>query len=799
MTATDLGVATPTTHATPDTEVSLSIGGMTCGACVARIENKLNELDGVEARVNLASERARVRMSSGTSLPVVIERIESAGFTAEIVDDLVSPPDLGAEADRRVRYLGRRLVVAGLLFMPLADASIAFWIVPSLRFPGWQWILLALAAPILTWAAWPFYKAAIRNARHGVSTMDTLVSMGIVAATAWSIYAMFFRDTSHVARSFRYVLVHQSSGAIYLDVAAGVTTFLLAGRYFEAVSKRRSGNALRALSAVGAKDVTVLDAAGSEHRRPIAALHKGDRFIVRPGETVATDGEVIFGQSAVDRSAMTGESMPADVTVGDTVLGGTVCVGGRLVVRATRLGADTHLAQMLRLVEDAQNQKANVQRLADRIAGVFVPAVVCVALITLAGWLLLGGTNEEAFSAALCVLIIACPCALGLATPTALMVASGEGARLGIFFKEYQALEESQEIDTVLLDKTGTVTEGATFVEDVIGVEAVSTEQLLRWAGSLELASEHPVAKAVVQRALTDGIDLAMATDFEALAGLGARGSVEGHALQVGKRQLFSDQTLSAMPDLLTSHCSVWESEGRTVVLVGRDGAIVGALAVSDRVRPVALSAVRDLKALGLRCVLVTGDHEAAARTVATSIGVDEVIAAALPADKVAAIRQLQEEGHHVAMVGDGINDGPALACANLGLAVGSGTDVAMESADLIIMRDDLSAVPTAIALARRTYLTIRTNLLWAFGYNVIAIPLAAFGFLNPLIAGAAMALSSTCVVWNSSRLSHFSTNVKRQAHRGARSEGLVAESRSADGPGVHAGHNDGHAPIALI
>ena len=768
MTATDVAVTTS------DTDVSLAIGGMTCGACVARIENKLNALDGVEARVNLATERARVRIPPGTSPAVVIERIESAGFTAEIVDDLVSPPDVGAEADRRVRYLGRRLVVAGLLFMPLGDASIAFWIVPSLRFPGWQWILLALAAPILTWAAWPFYKAAIRSARHGIATMDTLVSTGIVAATAWSIYAMFFRDTSHVARSFRYVLAHQSSGAIYLDVAAGVTTFLLAGRYFEALSKRRSGNALRALSAVGAKDVAVLDAAGTEQRRPIAALRKGDRFIVRPGETVATDGEVIFGQSAIDRSAMTGESMPADVTVGDTVLGGTVCAGGRLVVSATRLGADTHLAQMLRLVEDAQNQKANVQRLADRIAGVFVPAVIGIALITLAGWLLVGGTNEEAFNAALCVLIIACPCALGLATPTALMVASGEGAQLGIFFKGYQALEESQEIDTVLLDKTGTVTEGATVIEDVSAVDGISTQDLLRWAGSLELASEHLVAKAVVQRAQSDGVDLVMVTDFGALAGLGARGSLDGHELKVGRRELFSDQTLSAMPDWLTSQCEAWESEGRTVVLVSRDGMMVGALAVSDKVRPTAFSAVRDLKALGLRCVLVTGDHEAAARTVATSIGVDDVISAALPADKVAAITQLQEEGHRVAMVGDGINDGPALACANLGLAVGSGTDVAMESADLIIIRDNLTAVPTAITLARRTYLTIRTNLLWAFGYNVIAIPLAAFGFLNPLIAGAAMALSSGCVVWNSSRLRHFSTDVKRQADRGARPERII-------------------------
>lgn len=754
MTVTDLRDV----RSTEWTEVSLSIGGMTCGACAARIETQLNALDGVEAQVNLASERARVRLPAGTSPASVVERIESAGFSAEVVEGFTSSEDDKAEADRRVRYVGRRLVVAGLLFMPLSDASIAFWLVPSLRFPGWQWILLALAAPILTWAAWPFYKAAIRNARHGIATMDTLVSVGIAAAAAWSIYAMFFRDTSHVARSFRYVLAHQSSGAIYLDVAAGVTTFLLAGRYFEARSKRQTGSALRALSAVGAKDVAVLDAMDSEQRRPIAALREGDRFVVRPGETVATDGEVIFGQSAIDRSAMTGESVPADVTVGDPVLGGTVCVGGRLVVRATKVGTDTQLAQMLRLVEEAQNQKADVQRLADRIAGVFVPAVIGVALVTLMTWLLIGGTSEQAFSAALSVLIIACPCALGLATPTALMVASGEGARLGIFFKGYQALEESREIDTVLLDKTGTVTEGATEVADIGCVDGVSSEDLLEWVGSLELASEHLVAKAIVRRARSEGADLSVVTGFEALAGLGARGSLDGHEVIVGRRELFSDSTLSTMPNSLESRCEEWERQGWTVVLVGRDGVIVGALAVSDRVRATAVSAVRHLKALGLDCVLVTGDHEAAAHAVAASVGVDDVISGALPADKVAAIRRLQQEGHHVAMVGDGINDGPALASADLGLAVGSGTDVALQSADLIIVRDNLNAIPTAIKLARRTYLTIRTNLLWAFGYNVIAIPLAAFGLLNPLIAGAAMALSSGCVVWNSSRLRHFST-----------------------------------------
>lgn len=741
------------------TEVSVSIGGMTCGACAARIESQLNALDGVEARVNLASERARVRLPTGLSPALVVERIESAGFTATIIDDLAPAPDDGAEADRRVRYLGRRLVVAGLLFMPLSDASLAFWLVPSLRFPGWQWILIALAAPIVTWAAWPFYTAAIRSARHGIATMDTLVSMGIAAATAWSIYAMFFRDTSHVSRTFRYVLAHQSGGAIYLDVAAGVTTFLLLGRYFEARSKRRTGSALHALSAVGAKDVAILDATGVETRRPVAALCEGDRFVVRPGETVATDGEVVYGQSAVDRSAMTGESVPADVTVGEPVLGGTVCVGGRLVVRATKLGAQTQLAQMLRLVEDAQNQKADVQRLADRIAGVFVPCVIGISVLTLFGWLVTGGTSEEAFSAALSVLIIACPCALGLATPTALMVASGEGARLGIFFKGYHALEVSREIDTVLLDKTGTLTEGAMAVADVIAVAGVALEDLLSWAGSLELASEHLVAKAVVERARQEGTRVDMVEDFVALAGLGACGVLDGHELMVGRRELFGDSTLATMPSTVASRCAAWEGRGQTVALVGRDGVVVGAMAVADRVRATALAAVRDLQAQGMRCVVVTGDHLAVARAVATSIGADDVVACALPTDKVAVIRRLQQEGHHVAMVGDGVNDGPALASADLGLAIGSGTDVAIKSADLIIMRDNLTAVPTAIDLARRTHLTIRGNLIWAFAYNIIAIPLAAFGFLNPLVAAAAMALSSGCVVWNSSRLRHFSSN----------------------------------------
>ncbi len=584
--------------------------------------------------------------------------------------------------------------------------------------------------------------------------MDTLVSLGILAATGWSVYAMFWRDTSRAPRTVLFVLAHQSGGAIYIDVAVGVTTFLLAGRYFEAWSKRRTGNALRSLAAVGAKDVAVLDATGVEHRLPVAQLAVGDQFVVRPGETVATDGEIVFGHSAIDRSAMTGESLPVDVAPGDDVVGGTVAVGGRLVVRATKVGRDTQLAHMIRLVENAQNQKAAVQRLADRIAAVFVPAVLVIALMTLAVWLLVEGPTERAFSAALSVLIIACPCALGLATPTALLVASGQGARLGIFFKGYQALEASRQIDTVVLDKTGTVTEGKMAVTDVEGAPGVERAMLLRWAGALEQASEHLVGRAIASAAEAELGSLPTVDGFTSEPGVGVRGTVDGHLISVGKLDIFAN-CVGEIPDKLAAQCAAWESLGRTTVLVGQDEAIVGAMAVADTVRPSAASAVQGLQALGLHCVVLSGDNEPTVRAVGAEIGVTDVVASALPADKVAVIRRLQEEGRSVAMVGDGVNDGPALVCADLGLAVGSGTDVAINAADLIIVRDDLGVVVTAIDLARRTLKTIRGNLAWAFAYNVAAIPLAALGFLNPLIAGAAMALSSGFVVWNSSRLRH--------------------------------------------
>jgi Cu+-exporting ATPase len=729
-------------------EVSLVIGGMTCGACAARIERRLNLLDGVEARVNYASERATAVIPVEVTVEQLIAEVAAAGYSAA----LPAPAADGAESetediDGRVRSLRRRLFVAALLFMPLCDTSIAFSVSPNLRFTGWQFLMIGLAAPVVTWAAWPFYQAAVRAARHRMSTRDTLVSLGIVASTAWSLYAMFWRDASRVRESILFMLVHRSAGAIYLDVAAGVTTFVLAGRYFEAWSRQRSGNALRALAAVGAKDVAVLDQLGFERRRPVATLGVGDRFIVRPGETVATDGEVVFGQSAVDRSLLTGESQPLDVGVGDHVVGGTVSTSGRLVVRATKVGGETQLAQMLKLVEHAQNQKASVQRLADRVCNVFVPGVLLIALLTLASWLLLGYPPVQALTAALAVLVIACPCALGLATPAALYVAAGEGARAGIFFKGYHALEASKQIDTVVLDKTGTVTEGKMKVTDVWSAPGTDDRLLLRWAGALEQASEHPVARAIAARAVEDLGPLPDVLSFSAHPGLGAEGTVEGCRITIGRA------APGSAPSAAADRGAGWERLGRTCVLVWCDGVAVGAIAVADTIRPSAAPAVRQLQQLGLRCVLMTGDNEVTARAIADSLGIAEVVAGALPADKVSVIRRLQAEGRSVAMVGDGVNDGPALVAADLGLAVGSGTDVAINAADLIVVRDDLRAVATAIDLSRRTLRTIHGNLTWACAYNLAAIPVAAFGLLNPLIAAAAMALSSGFVVWNSARL----------------------------------------------
>jgi P-type Cu+ transporter len=732
--------------------VELSIQGMTCAACAARIERKLNAIDDVSATVNYATEKASVVAPESVPVPLLIEEVQRAGYGAQLV-----PPAMGAGTgdDARVRYLRRRLIVALVFFVPLSDLSVLLSLFPSYRFPGWQWVLVVLAAPVAGWAAWPFHRAALRNARHGSSSMDTLVSLGITAACGWSVYAMFVLDRGPVRVTALQELLHASGGGIYLEVAAGVTTFLLGGRWFEARARRSAGEAMRELAAAGANEACVLDEDGTERRVPVAGLAAGQRFVVRPGETIAADGVVEFGQSAVDASMMTGESVPAEVAEGDSVTAGTVCVSGRLIVRAVKVGNDTQLAHLVALVEHAQTQKAAIQRVADRIAGVFVPVVLALAAMTLAGWLLAGAPAQHAFSSALAVLIIACPCALGLATPAALVVASGRGAQLGIFIKGYQALESSRSVDTVVLDKTGTVTTGVMAVTGVRPAPGTDRGVLLRYAGGVEDASEHPVAAAVSSAARQELGSLPQAAGFTALPGLGARGTVDGQEVTVGREHLLRDLGMT-VPAALAADRTRWEQAGCTVVLAGWGGRVRGAIAVADTVKPSAAAAVSELHRLSLRTILLTGDSEATGQAVAAQTGVDEVIAGAMPADKVAVIRRLQAEGRSVAMVGDGVNDGPALAAADLGLAVGSGTDAAISAADLILLRDDLGIVPEAIKLARGTFRTIRQNLTWAFGYNIVAIPLAAAGFLNPLIAGAAMTLSSVFVVGNSVRLRRF-------------------------------------------
>ena len=750
--------------------------GMTCAACAARVEKKLNAIGDVCATVNFATERATVTAPASVPLRLLIEAVEQAGYGADVLArgpgsageaggdspaGAASGGPGGPDADR-VAYLRRRLIVALVFFVPLSDLSVLLSLFPSFRFPGWQWVLAVLAAPVVGWAAWPFHQAALRNARHGAASMDTLVSLGITAACGWSVYAMFVLDRSQERVSAWYLLLHASGGGIYLEVAASVTTFLLAGRLYEARARRDAGDAMRELAAAGARDAGVLEADGTERRVPAAGLRVGQRFVVRPGERIAADGQVEFGQSAVDTSMMTGESVPAEAAEGDLVTAGTVVVAGRLVVRAVKVGGDTQLAHLVALVEQAQSQKAAIQRLADRICGVFVPAVLVASGLTLAGWLLAGYPAEPAFSAALAVLIIACPCALGLATPAALMVACGRGAQLGIFIKRYEALESSRAVNTVVLDKTGTVTTGVMAVTDVVPVAGIGREALLRYAGAVEQASEHPVAAAISEAAGAELGPLPQAAGFAAMPGLGARGSVDGHEVAVGRESLFGQLGMT-VPAQLTDQARLWEGAGRTTALAGWDGQVRGAIAVADTVKPSAAAAVAGLRRLGLRTVLLTGDSQATAQAVAAEAGTDEVIAGALPGDKVAVIRELQARGRRVAMVGDGVNDGPALATADLGLALGTGTDVAITAADLILLRDDLGAVPDAIALARSTLTVIRGNLTWAFGYNIVAIPLAAAGFLNPLIAGAAMALSSAFVVANSVRLRRFGTPAARR------------------------------------
>ncbi|MFJ8917073.1 heavy metal translocating P-type ATPase [Amycolatopsis sp. NPDC102389] len=735
-------------------EVELAITGMTCASCAMRIEKKLNKLDGVTATVNYATEKAKVTYSGDIEPQRLIEQVEAAGYSAAVpAPAKAAEADAPAEEADPIAPLRQRLIGSAVLSVPV----ILLAMVPALQFTYWQWISLTLAAPVLVWAAWPFHKAAWANLRHGAATMDTLISMGTLAAFLWSLYALLFGSagTPGMTHAFELTVERMAGdGNIYLEVAAGVTTFILAGRYFEARSKRRAGAALRALLELGAKDVAVLRD-GKEERIPVDRLVVGDRFVVRPGEKIATDGVITEGSSAVDASMLTGESVPVEVGPGDAVVGATVNAGGRLVVRATRVGADTQLAQMAKLVEDAQTGKAQVQRLADRVSGVFVPIVIALAIGTLAFWLGAGGSVAAAFTAAVAVLIIACPCALGLATPTALLVGTGRGAQLGILIKGPEVLESTRSVDTVVLDKTGTVTTGQMSLVAVHVAEGVDEETTLRLAGALENASEHPIAQAIARAARERVGELPAVEEFTNVEGLGVQGIVDGKAVLAGRSALL-EEWAHHLPEGLAEAKANEEKDGRTAIVVGWDGKARAVLVVADTVKPTSAEAITQLRALGLTPVLLTGDNEAVARAVAAEVGITEVIAEVLPKDKVDVVKRLQDEGKVVAMVGDGVNDAAALAQADLGLAMGTGTDVAIEASDLTLVRGDLRAAVDAIRLSRRTLRTIKGNLFWAFAYNVAALPLAAAGLLNPMIAGAAMAFSSVFVVTNSLRLKGF-------------------------------------------
>jgi Cu+-exporting ATPase len=749
----------------------LVIGGMTCASCATRVEKKLNKLAGVTATVNLATETARVSFPDALTVADLIAVVERTGYTAALPAPAAGAGQGGPGLPRR------RLLVSLALAVPVTVLAM----VPAVQFPAWQWVSLALATPVATWGAWPFHRAAAVNARHGAATMDTLVSVGVAAAYLWSLYALVFGGAGRIGTRMTFSWLAAGSGthATYLEVAVGVTALILLGRYLELRARRQAGTALAALLDLGAKQATVLRD-GREVTVAADTLVVGDEFVIRPGEKIATDGVVVSGRSAVDASMLTGEPVPVEAGPGDRVTGGCVNVGGRLIVRATRVGADTQLAQMARLVTQAQAGKAPVQRLADRVSAVFVPVVLAIAAATLIGWLAAGGSAASAFTAAVAVLIIACPCAMGLATPTAILVGTGRGAQLGILIKGPEVLESTRRVDTIVLDKTGTVTTGQMTLTGVAAAPGLDERDLLSYAGAVEAASEHPIAAAIAAGARTrlavmvdrqphsavvadpPSFPLPFAwpdiADFSAEPGQGVSGVVDGHAILVGRRSWLTDEWALTIPRSLALRAEEAERTGRTATFVAWDGAVGGVLIVADTIKPTSRQAVSELRAMGLRPLLLTGDNERAARSVADEVGIGEVIAGVLPSGKLDVIKHLQDEGRTVAMVGDGVNDAAALAQADLGLAMGTGTDAAIEAADLTLVSGDLRAVPDAIALSRKTLKTIKGNLAWAFGYNVAAIPLAASGLLNPMIAAAAMAFSSVFVVTNSLRLRGFGT-----------------------------------------
>jgi len=740
--------------------VELAIGGMTCASCAARVEKKLSRLDGVTATVNLATGTARVTCPAAMPVTDLVSAVEQAGYTAALPAPPGREPTAGeGDGAGETAALRQRLLVSAALAIPV----VALAMIPPLQFRNWQWACLALASPVAVWGAWPFHRAAVAGARHGAATMDTLISVGVTAAYLWSVYALFFGAAGQAGTRMSVAWLARGSGteAIYLDVAAGVTTLILLGRFLEARAKRRAGAALRALLSLGARDAAVLRD-GREVRVPVDQLAVGEEFVVRPGEKIATDGVVVSGLSAVDTSLLTGEPVPAEVGPGDGVTGGWVNAGGRLVVRATAVGAGTQLAQMTRLVTEAQAGKAPVQRLADRISAVFVPVVIAVAIATLAGWLAAGQGAGAAFTAAVAVLIVACPCAMGLATPTAILVGTGRGAQLGIVIKGPEVLESTRAVDTIVLDKTGTVTTGTMSLADVAAAPGVDAGELLRLAAAVEDASEHPVGAAIVAGAVgrlrdaPGGAKLPAVESFASARGFGVSGMAGGHAVALGRKDWLESQWAQPVSAGLAARAAAAEVAGQTAVFAAWDGQVRGVLVVADTIRPTSAEAVRRLRGMGLRPVLLTGDNERAARFAADAAGIGEVLAGVLPAGKADVVRRLQDEGRVVAMAGDGVNDAAALAQADLGLAMGTGTDAAIEASDLTLVRGDLLAVPDAILLSRRTLRIIKGNLFWAFGYNTAAIPLAALGFLNPLIAAAAMAFSSVFVVSNSLRLRRF-------------------------------------------